>query len=63
VAVAAVLPLLLAIISLWPMDRPWLFNVLVVWCVCVSYFFLDLTYNLPQNVVDVAPQQRPLPND
>jgi hypothetical protein len=28
-----------------------------------TYFFLDLTYNSPQNVVDFAPQQRPLPND
>jgi hypothetical protein len=30
--------------------------------VCISYFFLDLTYNLPQKVADFASQQQPLPN-
>ena len=37
--------------------------VLCVGVVCVRIvLFLDLTYNLPQNVVNF-PQQRPLPND
>ena len=41
-AVAAVLPLPLAMISLQPTDRPWLFDVLV-WCILFSWFDLQFT--------------------